>query len=280
MKSCRKAGAALFALLLAAVLLSFVCAASENTGTPIELYINGYEVEGAVLYNGNAYAPYRVLVTAIDPMIEYSWDGKAHATTATGDGITICAAADEHYVDANGRILFSELAKNVLIDDVLYVPVRPIATAFSLSCVWHGPSRSVSLDGTPTPLESGDTYYDSAVLDWLSHIISAESRGEPFVGQIAVGNVVLNRAADGSFPDTVYEVIFDRKFGTQFTPAASGSVYRDPSESSIRAAKIALEGVSVVDNALYFCARRVSSGSWMDRNRQYIETIGNHVFYY
>ena len=46
------------------------------------------------------------------------------------------------------------------------------------------------------------------------------------------------------------------------------------------APEVVLEGVEVVDNALYFCAGRVSKGSWMAKNREYIETIGNHVFYY
>ena len=48
----------------------------------------------------------------------------------------------------------------------------------------------------------------------------------------------------------------------------------------MRAAKVVLEGVEVVDNALYFCADRVNKGSWMAKNREYVETIGNHVFYY
>ena len=129
-------------------------------------------------------------------------------------------------------------------------------------------------------LEHGDTFYDSDIVYWLSRIISAESRGEPFRGQIAVGNVVMNRTEDGSFPDTVYGVIFDRKYGTQFSPVATGSIYNDPTDSSVRAAKVVLEGVEVVDNALYFCADRVNKGSWMAKNREYIETIGNHVFYY
>lgn len=48
-------------------------------------------------------------------------------------------------------------------------------------------------------------------LYWLSRIISAESRGESLKGQIAVGNVVLNRVEEDDFPDTIPAVIFDRK---------------------------------------------------------------------
>lgn len=100
------------------------------------------------------------------------------------------------------------------------------------------------------------------------------------LGQIAVGNVVLNRTEDGSFPGyMVYGVIFDRKNGTQFSPVSSGTIYNDPTEDAVRAAKIVLEGVEVVEDALFFCANRVNSGSWMAQNREYVETIGNHVFY-
>lgn len=280
MKLCKKTALWLAVTALSLLLMSFTCAASENFGTPIDLYINSNPVDGARLADGTAYIPYRVAVLAADPDATFDWDSARGISVATSLGMTIEAKADEHYIEANARILYTELAKNRLIDGVLYVPVRAISRAYSLECVWNAAEQAVYLSGTPTALEHGDTFYDSDILYWLSRIISAESRGEPFRGQIAVGNVVMNRTEDGSFPDTVYGVIFDRKFGTQFSPAASGSIYNDPTDSSVRAAKVVLEGVEVVDNALYFCANRVSKGSWMEKNREYIETIGNHVFYY
>lgn len=280
MKLCKKTALWLTVTVLSLLLMSLTCAASENFGTPIDLYINSNPVEGARLADGTAYIPYRVGILAADPDATFEWDGSRGVSVATSLGMTIEAKADEHYIEANARILCSELAKNRNIDDTIYVPIRTISRIYSLECTWNGAEKAMYLTGTPTALEHGDTFYDSDIVYWLSRIISAESRGEPFRGQIAVGNVVMNRTEDGSFPDTVYGVIFDRKYGTQFSPVATGSIYNDPTDSSVRAAKAVLEGVEVVDNALYFCAGRVSSGSWMEKNREYIETIGNHVFYY
>jgi len=280
MNTSRKMLGCMLAVLAMVLLMSFTCAASENSGEPIDLYINSTSIDGARLIAGTAYAPYRTLVNAIEPDAEFAWDNDARASVATGNGITIRAYSEQHYIEANGRILYTELATNLNLDGTLYVPIRSVAKAYSLSCEWSGAEQAVRMSGTPAPLQSGDTYYDADILYWLSRIISAESRGEPFRGQIAVGNVVLNRTEDGSFPDTVYGVIFDRKFGTQFTPAATGSIYNDPTDSAVRAAKVVLEGVEVVGDALFFQANRVNQGSWMANNREYIETIGNHVFYY
>lgn len=280
MNNCRKAVLAALAALFCALLMSFTCAASENSGEPIDLYINETSVDGARLIAGTAYAPYRTLVSAVEPTVTYAWDNEKLASVANGNGIEIYAFSNEHYIEVNGRVVYSKLAKNLNLDGTLYVPVRSIATAYGMNCEWKGAKKAVYMSGTPTPMISGDEFYDDDIVYWLSRIISAESRGEPFLGQIAVGNVILNRTEDGSFPNTVYGVIFDRKHGTQFTPAATGSVYNDPTASAVRAAKVVLEGVNVVDNALFFCATRVSKGSWMDNNREYIETIGNHVFYY
>lgn len=280
MNICRKAALCFAAVLLTVLLMSFTCAASENIGEPIDLSVNNTPVAGAKLIAGTAYAPYRVLVNAIDPAASFAWDAVKKASVSSGTGVEITAYAGTHYIEANGRILYTELAKILNLDGVLYVPIRSIARAYTLACVWDGAKKAVLLSGEPTPIENGDTFYDADVLYWLSRIISAESRGEPFEGQIAVGNVVLNRTENGSFPDTVYGVIFDRKFGTQFTPAATGSIYNDPTDSAVLAAKVALEGVSLVDDALFFCANYANKGSWIAANREYAETIGNHIFYY
>ena len=54
-----------------------------------------------------------------------------------------------------------------------------------------------------------DSFYGARDVYWLSHIINAEAGNQPMDGQIAVGNVVLNRVADERFPNSVKEVVFD-----------------------------------------------------------------------
>ena len=92
-----------------------------------------------------------------------------------------------------------------------------------------------------TPLASGDTFYNSESLYWLSRIIYAESGNQPLEGKIAVGNVVLNRVAHPQFPNTVKGVIFQ---ANQFTPVQNGSINRTPSSESVIAAKLCLDGAN------------------------------------
>ena len=98
-------------------------------------------------------------------------------------------------------------------------------------------------------------------------------------GQLAVGNVVLNRVASREFPNTIPGVIFDRVDGVQFEPVANGTVYNTPTARSVEAAKRVLDGERVIGSALYFYAPALSQGVWINANRTYYTTIGCHRFY-
>lgn len=121
--------------------------------------------------------------------------------------------------------------------------------------------------------------YPAEDLYWLSRIISAESRGEPLLGQIAVGNVILNRVESSQYPDTVEGVVFDTKYGVQFQPVSNGTIYDAPASSSLVAAKLCLEGTDVVGESLYFFSPALSAGRWIVSNATYYTTIGGHQFY-
>ena len=110
---------------------------------------------------------------------------------------------------------------------------------------------------------------------WLARIIYAEARGESYTGQLAVGNVVMNRVKNASFPDSVYGVIFD---GYQFTPVLNGTIYNTPSVSCVRAAWAAYNGGQAVGDCLYFVATSVTD-SWVNKNRQFAVNIGGHNFF-
>ena len=125
-----------------------------------------------------------------------------------------------------------------------------------------------------------DSAYDYEDLYWLSRIISAEAKGESFVGQIGVGTVVLNRVKSREFPNTVKGVVFDQKYGTQFTPVANGTIYDKPTDSAVIAAKMCLDGYTLSDSVLYFLNPRIATSSWIQKNRKYAFRVGNHDFYY
>ncbi|MBM7582270.1 N-acetylmuramoyl-L-alanine amidase [Caldicoprobacter guelmensis] len=132
------------------------------------------------------------------------------------------------------------------------------------------------------PVSRGDALSRKVADDlfWLARIIHAEAAGEPYIGKVAVGNVIMNRVKSPGFPNTVYGVIFEYYKGIpQFSPVQDGTIYNTPSGESYRAAQEAYYGLRPVGDALYFFNPAKASGSWIVRNRTYITTIGNHVFY-
>ena len=156
------------------------------------------------------------------------------------------------------------------------VPIRTLARALGASVTWEKASGSVAIQSGSGPIQSGDQYYNADSLYWLSHIIHAESGNQPLAGKIAVGNVVLNRVNSPLFPDTVYEVVFQRN---QFTPVSNGSIYLEPSAESVIAAKLCLDGANTAGASLYFVNPYTAPNSWASRNRPYVATLGAHAFF-
>lgn len=122
--------------------------------------------------------------------------------------------------------------------------------------------------------------YNSADLYWLSRIIHAEAEAEPYKGKVAVGNVVMNRLKSSNFPNTIKGVIFEYYKGIpQFSPVEDGTIYNNPNQDSINAAKDALKGVRPVGVSEYFFNPDKAAGRWIVENKTYVMRIGNHVFY-
>ena len=191
------------------------------------------------------------------------------------DTLTMTAAVGDQYVVANGRYLYVEDGV-ITLDGAVAVPVRVLAEVMKMTTEYDAQTGLVHLTSSEEVgyLEDGDTYYDSDSLYWLSRIIYCESGNQVLDGKIAVGNVVLNRVSDSRFPDTIYDVIFQKN---QFSPASSGSIYREPNEASVIAAKLVLDGAVVLEDALFF--NRAGLVCYASKNRPYITTIGGHAFY-
>jgi N-acetylmuramoyl-L-alanine amidase len=197
----------------------------------------------------------------------------------TGNNLSITVRPGDPYITVNDRVFYTG-APVLSLGGWIFVPMTAMCKALGAKVtIRSGYYDAFITSGDPTALPWGSEYYDSTDLYWLSRIISAEAKGEPLAGQIAVGNVVLNRKRSSQFPSTVKEVIFDTKYGTQFAPAANGTVYQAPTASSVRAAKICLEGYSLSGKMLYFYNPRLSSSTWISNTRPFIMTIGNHRFY-
>lgn len=127
-----------------------------------------------------------------------------------------------------------------------WFPSEPCARRWAPGVEWDGTQSTIQITSGSGPILSGEQAYQADVVYWLSRIIYAESGNQPLDGKIAVGNVVLNRVASPRFPNSVYEVIFQRN---QFTPAANGSINRTPSAESVVAAKLCLDGANTAGSA-------------------------------
>lgn len=271
----------LIIVIVAAFMFTIPLSAAEKGIVKVDVYINGEKLQTTDtprIINDTTYVPLRA-VCELFGADDISWDGRTNTAKIKARGIEIYVTTGKTYIIANGRYFAStQPIKN--IDDRLYVPVRLIASAFASDVEWNGNNYSVKIKDYNRAPTSGEEYYDKNDLYWLSRIIEAESGIEPFMGKIAVGNVIQNRARSSEYPSTIYGVIFDKKFGVQFTPAASGSIYNTPREDSVIAAKICLEGFSLNEDVLYFMNPKLATSSWISENRKFAFNIGGHDFYY
>lgn len=254
----------LCSLLLAACLVTPARAART---VPVQVDGQLLMVQGT-LESGVTYIPLRTL---LDTLGDWSvwWDSGEKTAVAVSGDTRLTANPDANTVTVNGQTYDGQV---YVKSGRTYVPLRLTMNLLGGSAAWDP-----WLGGAA--VTSGDAAHDAADLYWLSRIISAESRGENLHGQIAVGNVVLNRVESPEFPDTIPGVIFDRVDGVQFEPVKNGTVYDTPTVQSVEAAYRALDGENVIGEALYFYAPALSQGVWINANRTYIQTIGCHRFY-
>ena len=108
----------------------------------------------------------------------------------------------------------------------------------------------------------------------LARLISAEARGEPYVGQVAVGAVVLNRVEHPSFPNTISGVIYQ---SGAFTCVTDGQFQQPVAESAYRAARDALNGWDPSGGAIYYFNPATATSKWI-WSRPLLVTIGRHRF--
>ena len=265
------------ALALAAALLLFItCMPISADGRRIPVRINGKTIDG-VLLEDTTFVPFDTFCYAMGAE-RVTWNPKTGIVAADCRGITIESKEEVFYIEANGWCFYTKV-KCRGIGGMLYVPVRPLAMAFDAEVIWNENSMSVDIIDHGGVCKSGDAYYPDGAVMWLSRIIYAEANTEPLLGKIAVGNVIMNRVRSTEFPNTIYSVIFDRKFGIQFTPVANGSIYNSANAECRRAAMMVLEGTYVDNEALYFMNAAAASNLWVKNNRQYLFSIGKHSFY-
>ncbi|MBQ7340180.1 MAG: spore cortex-lytic enzyme [Clostridia bacterium] len=138
-----------------------------------------------------------------------------------------------------------------------------------------GKKTLAALGMSSTSSSSGVTSnYSDADINLLARLIYGEARGEPYVGQVAVGAVVLNRIKSSSFPNTMSGVIYQKY---AFTAVDDGQINLTPNETARKAAKDAMNGWDPSYGAIYYYNPATATSSWIF-SRKTTVTIGRHVF--
>ena len=115
-------------------------------------------------------------------------------------------------------------------------------------------------------------------------IVEAEAGGEDLQGRIMVANVIFNRMKSPEFPDTVYDIVWEKTAGTpQFSPTADGRIHTvTVSEETREAVNRAIDGEDYSEGALFFMQEEYSDSanvSWFKKNLKYLFSHGVHDFY-
>ena len=122
--------------------------------------------------------------------------------------------------------------------------------------------------------QSGTSSAQSESVSLLARVISAEARGEPYSGQVAVGAVILNRVEHPSFPNTIAGVVYQPG---AFTCMVDGQFNEPVAESAVRAAQEAMAGADPSGGAIYYFNPDTATSTWI-WSRPLIKVIGKHRF--
>ena len=162
------------------------------------------------------------------------------------------------------------------IDGVYGTQTKNAVTQFQKDCglTADGIAGSKTLTYLGLSSSNNNYGYSQGEIDLLSRTISAEARGEPYEGQVAVGAVILNRVEHPSFPNTIAGVVYQNG---AFSCMNDGQFNQPVSDSSRKAAVDAINGWDPSGGAIYYYNPVTATSRWI-RSRPVITTIGAHVF--
>ncbi len=126
-----------------------------------------------------------------------------------------------------------------------------------------------------------ETIYDICPTDEIilfAKLVEAEATSGDFDSKCNVASVVLNRVHSDEFPNTITEVILQKKPCTQFSPMSDGRINQvEITENSLKAIEYVFLFGDTSQLALYFDN---ATNSWSSKTQEYIFTDSlNHSFY-
>lgn len=273
-----------FAIVLTFVtlLLPTVCAAAYSINgfeIPVDIDVNGTYLEdnakGFLGTDGITYVPVCGASEALGASVSLAANGNI---TVTKGYVTLVFNPAEQSCYVNN---YYNYAPQIYKNGVLYSSMRVIFENLGATVAWdsYRYEAKVTLPGNIVPQRYVEQYYTPEDLYYLSKIVTCEAGNVSFEAKIMTANVILNRRASSSFPNTVYGVIFDTKYGKQFPPAHNGVLEKaNPNTNTILACKVALNGVNLAPDCLYFNYAKNTTG-WVAKNRVLYKVVDSQAFY-
>lgn len=121
---------------------------------------------------------------------------------------------------------------------------------------------------------SSSSNSNSNNVNLIAKAIYGEARGEPYVGQVAVGAVIMNRVKSSSFPNTISGVIYQ---SGAFDAVSDGQINMTPDSTAKKAAQDAINGWDPSYGAIYYFNPSTATNKWI-WSRPMTVTIGKHRF--
>ncbi|NLO97017.1 MAG: spore cortex-lytic enzyme [Peptococcaceae bacterium] len=130
------------------------------------------------------------------------------------------------------------------------------------------------LTGESTTSAGTKVGFKNTDVQLLARCIHAEGRGEPYIGQVAIGACIMNRLKSSEFPNSIAAIIYQPK---AFSAVDDGQINMPPDDTAVKAAKEAMSGSDPTGGALFYFnpAKTKNKFIW---SRPQIKKIGNHIF--
>ena len=135
-------------------------------------------------------------------------------------------------------------------------------------------TKTLNAMGITNTSNSSGTTSNSSNVNLLAHLIYGEARGESYIGQVAVGAVIMNRVKSSSFPNTIAGVIYQKG---AFDAVSDGQINMNPDSTAKKAAQDAINGWDPSYGAIYYFNPATATNKWI-WSRPATVTIGKHRF--
>lgn len=251
-----------------------------NPSIPISITVNGHYIytdSEPIILHGSVFVPLKFVVDTLGAK-GIEWNQEEKSVLITTEDKTIKIFIDKALTYINGEIEYAAIAP-VISNSRAMVPLRFIAEKLECNVDWDKSTYTVDIKKDDLEVDVANTVdigYSKEDVFLLSKIVTVEGRNLSLEGKIAIANVVINRKKSSSFPNTIRNVIYDNNYCVQFPPAHKSSFASlVPTEQSLLAAKLALNGYNNISTCLFFNNRPFNSKA----NDLYKKIEGEYFYY-